>query len=61
MNRNAITFDGDFDDKLCEVFKLGNEIVVYFFDIEKDVTNSFVFLAFVELFESVIHTLRVVN
>ena len=60
MNGYGVISHGYFDYELCKILELGDEIIINFLDVEKDISYCFVFISFVELFESVVHNLWIV-
>ena len=61
VDGDGVVAGANLDEELGEVFKFGDEVVVYFFDIEEDVLDCFYLFGLVELFEGEVHALGVVD
>lgn len=61
MNRYSVMFDSQFYHMLCKVLEFSDKVVVYLFDIKEHLFDCLYFLSFEELFQSEVHSLRVVN
>lgn len=61
MDGNGVIPACNFDEKLCKMFELSDEVVVDLLDVKEDLFDCFYLLAFVELFQGKVHALRVID